>query len=187
MPWLARSAARPLPNKAFGFAGDPIFGGASPLSQGGLNGKASQVGVYLPSRSPHPPQRARWGTFPQGKAWRAAFGRPGVIEGGAPWDPTTAQRSTRKGYAASVRRQSRQRLRCGRGRERRSKGAGAVFAVPAETELSALCDDEGRALALRNILPTVCRARRPGAPQNFPPPAEIFLYSREKLWYAVRA
>ena len=27
-------------------------------------------------RSPHPPQRARWGTFPQGKAWRAAKGRP---------------------------------------------------------------------------------------------------------------
>ena len=31
-----RFLARPLPNKAFGFAGGPIFGGASPLSQGGL-------------------------------------------------------------------------------------------------------------------------------------------------------
>ena len=32
--------------------------------------------------------------------------------------------------------------------ERRSKGAGAVFAVQAETELSGLCDDEARLSAI---------------------------------------
>ena len=42
-PGLAHSAARPLPNKAFGFAGDPISGGDSPLSQGGI-----EIGGHRP-------------------------------------------------------------------------------------------------------------------------------------------
>ena len=37
---------------------------------------APQERTYSRRRSPHPPQRARWGTFPQGKALRAATGRP---------------------------------------------------------------------------------------------------------------
>ena len=53
------------------------------------------------------------------------------------------QRSTRKGYAASVRRQSRQRLRSVCESKRRGKKANAVFAashrLTAETELSGLC------------------------------------------------
>ena len=81
------------------------------------------------------------GTFPPDRGNRP-HRAAGVIGGGAPGYPNATQRSTRKGHAASVRRQSRQRLRCGCIWERRSKGADAVFAVQAETKFSALCDDE---------------------------------------------
>jgi len=53
-----------------------------------------------------------------------------------------AKHSTRKGYAASVRQQSCQRLRSGSDLERRSKEAERSFRPQTETEQSGLYDDE---------------------------------------------
>ena len=55
--------------------------------------------------------------------------------------PAEAQRSTRKGHAASVRRQSRQRLRSGFGGERRPSGGNELSGLPGSERSVAWADD----------------------------------------------
>ena len=124
-----------------------------------------------------------------GKALRAAKGRPcggvGAEPPGAQMQPSI---STRKGYAASVRRQSRQRLRNGCIWERpippvrgkcpagtkgvgRSKGAQRGMPTLGRSERSGLCDDEahdgstleGHVSPVRDArLPSVSKHKQPG-------------------------
>ena len=167
---LAHFAASPLPNKAFGFAGGPIGFVAHTMQGPGVIGAAR---CRARRKSPLIRHRLRRCHLPPcvGKALRAAKGL-GAQPPGTQMQPSD---STRKGYAASVRRQSRQRLRNGCIWERpippvrgkcpagtkgvgRSKGAGAVFAARRKRSLAHFATTRGH----RGFTPYTSKKGGPG-------------------------
>ena len=72
--------------------------------------------------------------------------------------PAEAQRSTRKGHAASVRRQSRQRLRSGFGGERRPSGGNELSGLPESERSVAWADDAAPRVARIAVTPQALRA-----------------------------
>ena len=93
--------------------------------------------------------------------------------------PAEAQRSTRKGHAASVRRQSRQRLRSGFGGERRPSGGNELSGLPGSERSVAWADDAAPRAARIGI---TLQALKTAALYQLGPPGRHRCHASEISW-----